>query len=243
MSTRIKCLIIDDEPLSQDLLIEHVASTPILELVGTANNGQQALVMCESLQPDLLLLDIRMPRLSGFDFLDLLPKPTPLVIVTSAFREYALEGYEHAVVDFLEKPIFIDRFSVAIQRSEERFEQIRWRHANHTSLRNYEKMLKIRVDRNQVNLPLDTINFIESYDNYVKIHLLYRPAKPLLSKVTVSEMENKLPPKEFLRISRKNIVRIDQIEKIMTSSIQLFTGNELQIGPTFRDSVRQTLVV
>lgn len=120
MSSKISCLIIDDEPLSQDLLIEHVERTPILELVGTANNGKQALVKCQELNPELLLLDIRMPRLSGFEFLDLLPKPTPLVVITSAYREYALKGYEHAVVDFLEKPIFPDRFSLAIQRVEER---------------------------------------------------------------------------------------------------------------------------
>ena len=246
MSTKIRCLIIDDEPLSQDLLIEHVERTPVLELAGTANNGQQALLKCQSLQPELLLLDIRMPRLSGFEFLELLPKPTPLVIITSAYREYALKGYEHAVVDFLEKPIFLDRFSLAIQRVEDRLEHTRWKQVNNNSgesndIRLDQKMLTVRVERNQVNLLLDTINFIESLDNYVKIHLIGQPAKTLLSKVTVSQLENKLPQQDFLRINRKYIVRINQINVFTASSIKLFTGDELQIGTTFRDSVRQTL--
>lgn len=246
MSSKISCLIIDDEPLSQDLLIEHVERTPILELVGTANNGKQALVKCQELNPELLLLDIRMPRLSGFEFLDLLPKPTPLVIITSAYREYALKGYEHAVVDFLEKPIFPDRFSLAIQRVEERLEHTRWKQVNSNSgesndIRLDQKVLTVRVDRNYVNLPLDTINFIESLDNYVKIHLTGQPAKTLLSKVTVSQMENKLPQQDFLRINRKYIVRIDQVNVFTSNTIKLFTGDELPIGTTFRDAVRQTL--
>ncbi|MFD2937766.1 LytR/AlgR family response regulator transcription factor [Spirosoma flavum] len=246
MSTKIRCLIIDDEPLSQDLLIEYVERTPVLELAGTANNGQQALLKCQSLQPELLLLDIRMPRLSGFEFLDLLPKPTPLVVITSAYREYALKGYEHAVVDFLEKPIFPDRFGLAIQRVEERLEHSRWKQVNNNPGEGSDtglghKMLTVRVDRNQVNLPLDTINFIESLDNYVKIHLTGQPAKTLVSKVTVSQLDNKLPQHDFLRINRKYIVRIDQINVFTSNSIKLFTGDELPIGTTFRDAVRQAL--
>jgi two-component system LytT family response regulator len=246
MSSKIRCLIIDDEPLSQDLLIEHVERTHILEFVGTANNGQQALVKCQELEPELLLLDIRMPRLSGFEFLDLLPKPMPLVVITSAYREYALKGYEHAVVDFLEKPIFLDRFSLAIQRVEDRLEHTRWMQINNNygesnHIRLDQKVLTVRVDRDQVNLQLETINFIESLDNYVKIHLTGQPVKTLLSKVTVSQLDNKLPQQDFLRINRKYIIRIDQINVFTSNSIKLFTGEELPIGTTFRDAVRQIL--
>ncbi|GAB4019409.1 LytTR family DNA-binding domain-containing protein [Spirosoma migulaei] len=239
-------MIIEDEPLAQDLLIDHVERIPGLELIGTAINGQQALAKCKALKPDLLLLDIRMPRLSGFEILDLLPKPVPLVVVTTAYREYALKGYEHAVVDFLEKPIYFDRFSQAIQRVKERLGFVHRGTENvdseeHEEVALYKTRLSVRVDRQQVNIPLENINFIEALDNYVKIHLITQPAKPLLSKVTVSQLENKLPNQHFLRINRKYIVHVDQIYRFTSTYVQLFTGQELAIGVTFRDSVRHVL--
>src|ERR671932_150510 len=102
----INVLIVDDEPQAHDLLTDYINRTPILKLAGAASNGQMALKMGLNIQTDLLLLDIRMPKMSGFELLSAWPKPVPLVVITSAYREYALKGYEHAVVDFLEKPIF-----------------------------------------------------------------------------------------------------------------------------------------
>lgn len=242
----IRCVIIEDEPLAQSLLIDHIDRIPSLELIGSANNGKTALKLCEELEPDLLLLDIRLPGLNGFDFLDLLPKPMPLVVVTTAYREYALKGYEHAVVDFLEKPIFFDRFSQAIQRAEERFRHSRQEPetsylVEKDKVKSDQKVLSVRVDRNQVNIPLDNISYIESLDNYVKIYQLKQRTKPLLTKITMSMLESKLPEQLFVRINRKYIVRIDQIHIANSVSIQLFTGEELPIGVTFRDAVRQAL--
>lgn len=247
MTTRqhIKCLIIEDEPLAQDLLMDYVERTPALLLVGTAVNGQQAILQCEKSEPDLLLLDIRMPRMSGFELLDRLPKPVPLVVVTTAYREYALKGYEHAVVDFLEKPIFFDRFTQAILRVEERLNCSQLNGKNPLSgeveSRINHKVLTIRAERNMVNILLDNINFIESLDNYAKIHQLDQPAKAVLSKVTISHLDSQLPDQHFVRINRKYIVRIDQVHRATSSFIELYSGDSLPIGVTFRDSVRNAL--
>lgn len=242
----IRCFIIDDEPLAQELLIDHVDRTPSLQLVGTATNGQQALALCAQQKPDLLFLDIRMPRLSGFDFLDLLPKPVPLVVVTTAYREYALKGYEHAIVDFLEKPIFHDRFSQAIRRVEERFYLTHRSEAprianTDESLRIESQMLSVRADRTQVNIPLETVSYVESLENYVKIYLLTQKDKPIVSKLTIAQIERELPSQHFVRVHRTYLVRIDQINVVTQTSIKLFTGEEVPIGVTYRDSVRQTL--
>ncbi|WP_040585718.1 LytR/AlgR family response regulator transcription factor [Spirosoma luteum] len=243
----ISCLIIDDEPLAQELLSDHVERIPSLHVIGKAQNSKQALSLCKELQPDMLLLDIRMPGLSGFEFLDLLPQPVPLVVVTTAYREYALKGYEHNVVDFLEKPIFFDRFQKAIQRVEERLGSTRLNSNSKSSQEDSSinltmKLLSVRVGRDTINILLDSINYVESLDNYVKIHLNSRSSKPVLSKMTVAQLESKLPDDSFIRINRKYIVRIDQCQKITASSILLFSGEELPIGVTFRDAVRQTLL-
>ena len=243
----ISCLIIDDEPLAQELLSDHVERVPYLHVIGKAQNSKQALSLCKELQPDMLLLDIRMPGLSGFEFLDLLPQPVPLVVVTTAYREYALKGYEHNVVDFLEKPIFFDRFQKAIQRVEERLGSTRLNSNSKSSQEDSSinltmKLLSVRVGRDTINILLDSINYVESLDNYVKIHLNSRSSKPVLSKMTVAQLESKLPNDSFIRINRKYIVRIDQCQKITASSILLFSGEELPIGVTFRDAVRQNLL-
>ncbi|WP_338877517.1 response regulator transcription factor (plasmid) [Spirosoma sp. SC4-14] len=242
----ISCLIIDDEPLAQELLSDYVERIPYLHLLGKAQNSEQALRLCNQFQPDMLLLDIRMPGLSGFEFLELLQPPVPLVVVTTAFREYALKGYEHNVVDFLEKPIFFDRFQKAIHRVEERLGITR-----RSNLSTYDeqgnvnlssKLLSVRVGRDTNNIPLESINFVEALDNYVKIYTIPRGSKPILSKMTVTQLENKLPSDAFIRINRKYIIRIDQTKRVTANSILLFSGEELPIGVTFRDAVRQTLM-
>ena len=225
--------------------MDYVERTPGLLLVGTAVNGQQAILECQKSEPDLLLLDIRMPRMSGFELLDRLHKPVPLVVVTTAYREYALKGYEHAVVDFLEKPIFFDRFTQAILRVEERLNYFHLNDKNSLlgegESKINHKVLTVRAERNMVNILLENINYIESLDNYAKIHLLDQPTKPVLSKVTISHLDSQLPDPYFVRINRKYIVRIDQIHRVTSSQIELYSGDLLPIGVTFRDSVRHAL--
>ncbi|CCH57553.1 putative response regulatory protein VC_A0850 (plasmid) [Fibrisoma limi BUZ 3] len=243
----IRCLVIEDEPLSQELLLDHIQRIPTLKLVGTASNGQIALQKCRELKPDLLLLDIRMPRLSGFELLSLLEKPVPLVVVTTAYREYALKGYEHAVVDFLEKPIFFDRFSLAIHRVEERLNRSKLEHSYGDKGLSEDvsidrKVLTVRAGRSQVNIRLDNIYYIEALENYVKIRLINAPTKDVVTKISISQLESLLPKDAFIRVHRSLLVRIDQISRVDSSSITLFSAKELPIGRTYRDTVRQAFM-
>ena len=241
----IRVFLVDDEPQAHDLLKTYIERIPYLELAGAASNGPMALSMSSQIQPDLLLLDINMPKMSGFELLSEWPKPVPLVIITSGYREYALKGYEHAVVDFLEKPIFFDRFTQAIHRVEVRHELF-IRAQSHLSLASvsYEKpkpTLIVRSNRADVIIPYDSINYIESLENYLKIHTLDMADKTVLTKMTLTECEQQLPTDQFIRISRKHIVNVEKIHQVAPASIKLFSGESLNLGTTFRDQVQHSL--
>ena len=226
-------MIIDDEPLAQKVLSDYIELLPSLNLVGRANNGPMALTLSKTLQVDLLLLDINMPKMDGFELLSEWAKPTPLVVITSGNRDYALKGYEHAVVDFLYKPIFFNRFTAAMQRVEDQLSLLHLAQQMATAT----GKLTVRADRSDVNIPFDTINYIESSENYVKIYTLNQSALPIMPKMTVLECEQLLPSNQFIRISRKHIVNAKQIRQVSTSVVTLYTGEELPLGSKYRNNL------
>lgn len=242
--TKISCLIIEDEPMAQNLLMDFVEQIPSLSLVGVASNAQQALQLCQDKKPELLLLDIRMPRFSGFDLLELLPKPVPIVIITTANRKYALQGYEHAVIDFLLKPFEFARFSESIRRVEERLNVDRSHFITlqeEISLEHAPKTLTIRKNSINEDIPFDTINYVESYDNYVKIHLINPQSKYVMYKVPLSKLVEVLPGNEFMRINRRYVIRLDQLLEFNGTIAKLSAGQELAVGVTYQDSLKETL--
>ena len=243
---RIRCVIIEDEPLAQELLTDHIERLDNLHLVGTAYNAAQARVLVEEQKPDLLLLDIHLPKLNGFDFLAQLPPPRPAVIVTSAYREFALKGYDFAIADFLEKPIFFDRFSQAIQRAEERLgrvslpgpQPIEEGQVLHWDSQSSHVLINANHQRHRVEFA--DIPYIESMDNYSKIHRLSQPTRPVLPKVALTAIALTMPPM-FIRVHRKYIINSSQIDLVKPGEIQLKNGTLLPIGPTFSDDVRNRL--
>ncbi len=124
MNTHLRCLLIDDEPLAQELLLDHIAQVPNLEIVGVASNALQAIELYQSLKPDLLLLDINLPRMNGYELLRSLPGKAPWVIAVSGYQEFAFEGFENNVVDFLLKPVTFSRFVRAIAKVHERIQAL-----------------------------------------------------------------------------------------------------------------------
>lgn len=242
----IRCLVIDDEPLAQHNLIDHIERKSILSLVGTAANALEAQPLIEQLKPDLLFLDIHMPRKSGFELLQSLTMtPMPLVVATTAYSNYALKGYDFNFVHFLEKPIEFPRFEEAVERVQERlgarYMQADVRTSDEKDLAWTAESITLKVDGELRVIPHAQIRYIEALENYVKV-ILYS-GKFVMSKLTLGRVVDVLPGSEFFRISRSHIVRLADIRRVMdkASKVELEGGVQLSVGITFRPLVKDQL--
>ena len=240
---KIKCLIVENEPEAQELMQDFVEWTPSLTLVGVASNAQEANQLCVTMKPDLLLLDVQMPRFSGFDLLEMLPKPIPLVIITTAYKkyEYAIKGIKFAVVDYLTKPFEYKEFSEAVHKVELQMGITRSDFDSGIDEAHVEKssrILTVKVDRVDKDIPLDVINYLESADNYVKIHLLNAAKSYFMTKETTTRLASLLGNSEFVQINRSYVVRINQVEQVTPTSVKLISGQELTIGSKYKAPIK-----
>lgn len=234
---RIRCLIVDDEPPAREVLKRYVAEMPVLDLVGECANALQALSLLREQKIDLVFLDIRMPQLNGTDFLKTLKHP-PKVIFTTAFSEYALEGYELDIVDYLMKPIRFDRFIKAVnkafdtQSNKAVIEEIIPKES-----KTVESFVYFRADRKMVKVLLSDILYIESMKDYVKV---MTSNKTIITKQSISSLETMLPEKKFLRIHRSYIVSVDKIKSFTHELIEVGAA-EIPVGKLYRNQVLKTL--
>lgn len=224
----MKCLIVDDEPLAIDVIKSHLTKYPELELVGTCSNAIQAAEMLKSKQVDLLFLDIQMPEVTGIEFMRSLEKP-PLVIFTTAYAEYAVEGFELDAIDYLLKPISGERFDKAIQKSKEYFRLKNGNEIDNTELE--EDFIFVKANQKLIKISYDEIKYVEAFADYVKIFI---PEKRIVTLQTMKKMEQKLPPEKFCRIHRSFIVGLKHIESYNTSEVGV-DGKRLPIGKNFKD--------
>lgn len=233
----INCLIIDDEPLARDVLRRYIEQLPILQLKGECGNAIQAFTTLQEQSPDLLFLDIRMPQLSGIDFLRALRNP-PKVIFTTAFSEYALEGYELDVVDYLMKPVRFDRFLKAVNKA--------YPVVNHKDIiekapiskqTNSDAFVYFRADRKMVKVLLNDIIYIESMKDYVKV---VTESTSIVTKQSISSVEDMLPEKKFMRTHRSFIVSVDKIKCFSNELIEI-GKTEIPIGKLYRQLVLKQL--
>ena len=243
---RITCVVVDDEPLAQHILIDFIEKRSILQLIGAATNVQEALPLIEQLKPDLLFLDIRMTRKSGFELLQSLAvTPTPLVVITSAYSEYALQGYDFSVVDFLEKPIAFTRFEEAVRRVQERlgarYLLVDVPSTDEKTLSWTTDSITVKVNSDIVIIPHLHICYVEALENYVKI--IDHNGKSVLTKLTLLRIQEILPGMDFLRISRSHIIRLSDIQQIIGnfSRVELTGGILLPIGVTYRHLVKDKI--
>lgn len=234
---KIKCLIVDDEPPAREVLKRYVQDLPMLELAGECGNAIQAITALQQGAVDLLFLDIRMPQLNGNDLLKTLKNP-PKVIFTTAYTEYALEGYELDVVDYLMKPVRFDRFIKAVNKA---FPLPAQKSLAEEALAPPEKkndsFVYFRADRKMVKVLLSDILYIESMKDYVKV---FAAAGPVITKQSISSVEAMLPEKEFVRTHRSFIVSVSRIKTFTTELIEI--GNaEIPIGKLYRNAVIKLL--
>jgi DNA-binding LytR/AlgR family response regulator len=233
---QIKCLIVDDEPPARAVIRRYVEDLPMLQLCGECGNALQALSVLQQQAIDLLFLDIRMPQLNGTDFLKTLKHP-PKVIFTTAYSEYALEGYELDAVDYLMKPIRFERFVKAVNKAYPLPKSGQSAGAIVTPAMRPESFVYFRADRKMMKVLLDEIVYIESMKDYVKV---VTDEKTIVTKQSISSVEAMLPENRFIRIHRSFIVSVDKI-KSFTNDLVETGAAELPIGKLYRNSVLKVL--
>ncbi len=238
MKTRV--LIIDDEPIAVRVIENYLQHLEAIELVGKYHSAVEAYAILQQKKVDLLFLDINMPQLNGLDFLKSLAHP-PKAILTTAYREYALEGFELNVVDYLMKPIPFDRFMKAINKYYELSRpaiQVLGGEAGAAQPAFQEQPhIYIKADRKTLKIYLADILYIEGLKDYVKVHTT---SKVVISRQTMTQLEEALHQNHFLRIHRSYIVSVQHIQAITAESIEV-AGIELTIGRSYRQAVFSAL--
>jgi DNA-binding LytR/AlgR family response regulator len=223
-------LIIDDEPLAQRVIERYAENVPFLEIVQKCNSAVEAIDVLHTREVDLLFLDINMPRLSGMDFLKTLKNP-PLVIITTAYAEFAIQGYELDVVDYLMKPFAFDRFYKAIQKAEELIKGKEQRHTdNKEADKQDDTFIFIKSSKKTFRVNLDDILYIEALGDYVKI---YTTDKMIVSYQSLKNIENLLPPGLFPRVHKSFIIALSRIDLIEGNHVKI-KERLIPIGTNFK---------
>ena len=229
------CLIVDDEQLARQLLEGFVNKVPGLVLKGMCKNPLEAMEVLKNEQVDILLLDIQMPELTGVEFLKTL-KNKPATIFTTAYSEYALEGYELDVIDYLVKPFSLDRFIQAINKATAYLDLKRKAIEGNGASFDQEFVL-LHADHKIYKVKLNEIEYIEGLKEYVSY---YTREKRIIVLQSLKSIEESLPPDKFIRIHRSYIVPIDKIKSLDGNQVQI--GNKLiPIGRSYKDEVMKKL--
>lgn len=239
---KLRCLIVDDEPLAHEVILRYMADTPFLEKAGQCYLATEAIAFLNTQPVDLIFLDIQMPKLTGLNFLRTLKQP-PLVIITSAHEEYALESFELQVCDYLLKPFRFDRFLKAANRALSLFTL----QQNTTSAAAPAKTdpvagvspLYVKADKKLIQLQPGQLYYLESLGNYVKV---WDDIKYLLTQRTLSSFEEQLPAEMFIRIHKSYIINRRHVQYIEGNIIRLTNGKELPLGKNYRHAIKQLLL-
>jgi DNA-binding LytR/AlgR family response regulator len=233
----IRCIAVDDEPPALKLIEKYINSVPLLDLKGTCGNAVDALLLLQSNEIDLLFLDIQMPHILGTDFMRSLSNP-PKVIFTTAFRKFAVEGFDLDAVDYLLKPISFERFFKAVNKimklnitSEGKNPLM-----NIPEKESEKSFIYLRADRKNIKVNLNDVLFIESLKNYIKV---VTTDKTIVTKYPISVLEEDLPA-SFIRIHRSFIISKDKIESFTHEFIQI-GKYELPVSRSYRHEVEKTL--
>jgi len=217
---KIKCIVVDDEPLAIQLLENYVMKIPFLEMVFSTENPIKALEYIQNNEADLIFLDIQMPELSGINFMKIVGNKLKYIL-TTAYSEYALEGYEHNVIDYLLKPISFSRFEKSALKAQERCP------ANDTSTNPY---FFVKSSGQQHKINFDEILYVESIKDYVNIKT---ENQEYIVLDTLKSLESQLP-ENFARVHKSFILNLDKIEKIDVRNVFLNSGKEIPIGETYK---------
>jgi DNA-binding LytR/AlgR family response regulator len=232
----LNTLIIDDEPLALDVLETYINQMPELHLVARCSNALEANELLRKNQIDLIFLDIQMPQVSGVDFIKTLANP-PMFIFTTAYSNYALEGYELNAIDYLLKPISIDRFMKAVNKALEQAELRKREDAGEAVAGEGIEFFFVKADKKLVKIKYDEILYIEGLKDYVIIRL---EQGRVVTLQTMKSLEDKLPLSKFKRIHRSYIVSLDKIHAVDGTSVDVYEKGQIKqlpIGKNYRDEI------
>lgn len=226
--SKIACIIVEDEPLAIRVLADYISQVPFLELKGSFKDAILASEFLHEHTVDLIFLDIHLPKLKGMAFLKTLNRP-PAVIITTAYHQYAVEGFNMNVTDYLLKPFEFERFLVAVNKARREAEQ-KVIHADTSENRDY---IFLNVQKKKVKISFSDIVYIESQREYVRIVTV---RKEYVSKMSTNEIEQMLPPDLFRRIHRSFIVSVGKIESYNAEEVEV-NGITLPIGRGYKDAL------
>lgn len=230
---KIRCMIIDDEPLAQDLLEQYVRQTPFLELTGRCGSATEAMEHLQQQPADLLFLDIQMPGLSGMAFSKTLP-PEVKVIFTTAFEQYAIEGFKVEALDYLLKPFDYEEFLQAAVKARNWFERVET-----TAPAAAAPYIFVKSGYKQVRIDLNDILYFEGLKDYVKIYTA-GSNKAVVTLMSLKALEELLPAGQFMRVHRSYIVQLDKIQSVERNQIQIGTA-QIPVADAFKASFQQFL--
>ncbi len=230
----LSCLVVDDEPVAQRIIASYLADIPGFKVVGYCGNALEAMDWLNRESVDLLFLDIEMPKIKGLAFLKSIHQPPP-VILTTAHREFALDGFELGVVDYLLKPIAFERFLKAIQRFQALYQDTKGTPAEGTA---EETRILLKSERKMYRIHPRQIHYIEGLSNYVQVFL--EDGKKLIVHYSLQSILQDLP-NNFLRIHKSFLVNRQHIVAFSPEEVQLPTGQVLPVGGTFRKKVLEIL--
>jgi DNA-binding LytR/AlgR family response regulator len=233
---KLRCLLIDDEPPALKILASYISNINGLEIVGQCKNALEALDVLNQHTVDVIFLDIKMPKILGTEFLKNLSHP-PKVIFVTAYRDYAVEGYELDAVDYLVKPVSFERFFKAITK----LNRMMGKETISASIdykSNPEAFVYLKVDKDMKKIFVNDIVYIESWKDYIKLFLVN--GKNLIVKQTITAMENLLSEHKFMRVHRSYMVSINKISGYNGISVQLET-KEIPIGRLYKQVVMEKL--
>ena len=232
----INCLVVDDEPVARKGIARYVEQTPFLTLAGTCKGALEANDFLQKKPVDLLFLDIQMPDLTGTDFVRTLENP-PAVIFTTAYREYAIEGFELDALDYLVKPISFQRFLKAANKARAHFGLLR-RTETPPGTADSADHFFIKSDGQFIKIKLDEVLYFESEKDYI---FIYTRQKRYLTLLSLKQLERDLPPDRFVRVHRSYLVSLDKVE-MMDGHKLIIQGKEIPVSRSQQEEIYQRLI-